>query len=298
MEIGFIGLGKMGTNMVERLILHDHKIVAFDLNKNAVKEAEKKGAIIAESINDFVSKLALPRIIWIMITAGDATEDVINSLLSILEKDDIVIDGGNSNYKDSIRRRELFKKYGIKFLDVGTSGGILGLKTGYCMMIGGDEETFKIAEPIFKSLAHENGYAYIGKSGSGHFVKMVHNGIEYALLQSYAEGFEIMKAKKEFNLDLAKISRLWNHGSIIHSRILELAADIFENNPELENIQGYVEDSGEGRWIVGESIEKNIPAPLITLSLFERFRSRQDISFSAKVIAVLRNKFGGHVLKE
>lgn len=297
MRIGFIGLGKMGANMVERLIKSGHEIVAFDLNKQAKKSVRKKGAKVAESLEDLVNQLDEPRHIWVMVPSGKPTEDTINSLASFLSKGDMVIDGGNSLYKDSMRRAEALKKKGISFLDVGTSGGIWGLKIGYCLMIGGKKSAFSKVEPIFKTLAPKGGYAYVGPSGAGHFVKMVHNGIEYALLQSYAEGFEIMEAKKEFKLNMEKIANLWNHGSVIRSWLLELAKEAFKRDSHLSSIRGFVEDSGEGRWTVAEAIAEDVPAPIITLSLLERFRSRQKESFSAKVIAALRNEFGGHSVK-
>ncbi len=298
MKIGFIGLGKMGGNMVQRLLNNRHEIVAFDRTAESVKKAEGKGAVGAGSLQDMVDKLKKPRVIWLMVPAGEATEKTISQITPLLEKGDILIDGGNSFYKDSMRRANDLKKAGIFFLDAGTSGGIWGLKIGYCMMIGGDKDIFDKLEPVFKSLAPENGYAHVGPHGTGHFVKMVHNGIEYAMLQGYAEGFEIMNAKKEFNLNLGEIAGLWNHGSVIRSWLLELAEKAFKKEPDLNSIRGYVEDSGEGRWTVEEAIEENVSAPVITLSLMQRFRSRQEESFSAKVIAALRNEFGGHAVKK
>ena len=298
MRAGFVGLGKMGMNMVQRLLRGNHEIVAYARTVEAVKKAGEKGAVRAESLRDMVDKLTAPRIIWIMVPAGNATEDTINRIAPLLEEGDIIIDGGNSFYKDSIRRSKELNKDGISFLDVGTSGGIWGLEIGYCMMVGGDKNVFDKVEPLLKTLAPENGYAYAGAHGSGHFVKMVHNGIEYAMLQAYAEGFEIMNAKKEFNLDLHKIAGLWNHGSVIRSWLLELAESAFKKDPELNSIRDYVEDSGEGRWTVAEAVEMDVPAPSITLSLLERLRSRQEESFSAKVIAALRNEFGGHEVKK
>ncbi len=298
MQIGFVGLGKMGMNMVQRLLNGGHEVVAYALTAESVKKVEGKGAIGADSLQDMVNKLKTPRVIWLMVPAGKATEQVINEILPFLKEEDILIDGGNSFYKDSMRRAEGLKKSRISFLDVGTSGGIWGLKIGYCMMIGGDKNVFDKVKPVVKTLAPENGYAHVGPHGAGHFVKMIHNGIEYAMLQGYAEGFEIMNAKKEFNLDIHKIANLWNHGSVIRSWLLELAESAFQKDPNLDSIRGYVEDSGEGRWTVAEAIEKNIPAPVITLSLLERFRSRQEESFSAKVIAALRNEFGGHGVKK
>ena len=298
MKIGMVGLGKMGSNMVERLLKDGHKIVAYDVSEKAREAIKEKGALVALSLDDLVKKLKTPRAVWIMVPAGKPTEETLDSLASILTKGDIIIDGGNSYYKDSMRRFEKLKENGISFLDAGTSGGIWGLEIGYCLMIGGEKDKFKHMEPIFKSLAPKDGYFYIGKSGSGHFVKMVHNGIEYALLQAYAEGFEVMEAKKEFALDLSNIAHLWNQGSVIRSWLLELSEDAFKKDPDLDSIKGYVEDSGEGRWTVAEAINENVPAPVITLSLLERFRSRQKESFSAKVIAALRNEFGGHAVKK
>lgn len=297
MRIGFIGLGKMGMNMVERLLNSGHEVIAYARTQDTVKKAEGKGAIGAKSLQDVLSKLKKPKIIWLMVPAGDATEETINNAASFLEEGDIVIDGGNSFYKDSIRRAEALAKRKISFIDAGTSGGIWGLKSGYCLMTGGDKDVFRSLEPIFRSLAPENGYAHVGPNGAGHFVKMVHNGIEYALLQGYAEGFEILHSKKEFNLNLQNIAHLWNQGSVIRSWLLELAENAFKNDPSLSSIKGFVEDSGEGRWTVAEAIDQDVPAPVITLSLLERFRSRQDESFSAKVIAALRNEFGGHGVK-
>ena len=294
MKIGFVGLGKMGMNMIQRLIEDGHEAVTYALSSDSVKKAEKKGAEGAGSLQDLIDKLDAPRIVWSMIPAGKPTEDTIKTLSEIMEPGDIIIDGGNSFYKDSMRRAEELSGKNISFIDVGTSGGIWGLEKGYCMMIGSAEDTFKKAEPLFKTLAPENGYAHVGPNGAGHYVKMVHNGIEYGMLQAYAEGFELLNAKKEFSLDMHKISNLWNQGSVVRSWLLELAESAFKNDPELRSIRGYVEDSGEGRWTIAEAIEQNVPAPVITLSLMERFHSRQDESFSAKVIAALRNEFGGH----
>jgi len=297
MKIGFIGLGKMGGNMVERLLNAGHEIVAYAQTSESVKKVQAKGAIGADSLRDIVNKLESPRVVWLMVPVGEV-EKIIDKINLFLEQGDILIDGGNSFYKDSVRRAEELKKKGIYFLDAGTSGGIWGLKAGYCMMIGGDKGIFEKLEPMFKTLSMENGYAHVGPSGAGHFVKMIHNGIEYALLEGYAEGFEIMNAKKEFNLDPYKIANLWNHGSVIRSWLLELAENIFKRDSKLHSINGYVEDSGEGRWTVAEAVEENVPAPIITLSLLQRFRSRQEESFSAKIIAALRNEFGGHEIKK
>jgi 6-phosphogluconate dehydrogenase len=298
MRIGFVGLGKMGGNMVQRLLKDNHEVVAYARTAETVKKIEEKGAIGARSLQDMVDKLRKPRVIWLMVPAGNATKETVNKLAPLMDKKDILIDGGNSFYKDSVQMAEKLGQKDISFLDIGTSGGIWGLTIGYCMMIGGDKEVFEKVEPILKSLAPPHGYAHVGPHGAGHFVKMVHNGIEYAMLQGYAEGFEIMKAKKEFNLDMRRISNLWNHGSVIRSWLLELAESAFEKDPSLETVRGFVEDSGEGRWTVAEAIEEDIPSPVITLSLLERFRSRQEESFSAKVIAALRNEFGGHAVKK
>ena len=297
MKIGFVGLGKMGMNMVERLIGGGHEVVAYARTEATVKKAEGKGAAGAVSLQAIAERLERPRVIWSMVPSGKATEETLRSLAETMEEGDILVDGGNSYYKDSMKTSEELAKKNIGFLDVGTSGGIWGLTEGYCMMIGGKNEVFNIVEPLLKTLAPEKGYEHVGPGGAGHFVKMVHNGIEYAMLQSYAEGFEIMNAKKDFDLDLHKISGLWNHGSVVRSWLLELAERAFEKESDLDSIRGYVEDSGEGRWTVAEAIELDVPAPTITLSLLERFRSRQDESFSAKVIAALRNEFGGHAVK-
>jgi 6-phosphogluconate dehydrogenase len=298
MKIGFVGLGKMGGRMVERLMHGGHEIVAYDPLEKALKEAASKGAVPASTLQEMVERLEPPRAIWIMVPSGKPTQDTIDAVSLILQDGDLVIDGGNSYYKDSIQRAAMLKEKDIAFLDAGTSGGVWGLEIGYCLMIGGENEAFSQVEPIFKTLAPKDGYARVGPSGAGHFVKMVHNGIEYALLQGYGEGFEIMHAKTEFNLDLKEIAHLWNQGSVIRSWLLELAENAFKKEPRLETIQDYVQDSGEGRWTVAEAMEQDVPAPLITLSLLERFRSRQEASFSAKVIAALRDEFGGHGVKK
>ena len=298
MKIGFVGLGRMGGNMVKRLLNKGHEIVAFAPHEESRKEVEKHGAQGAASLSELTAKISPPRVVWIMVPSGQVTEETIKSLMGLSQQGDILIDGGNSFYKDSMRRAELLRAKGIAFLDVGTSGGTWGLEKGYCLMIGGEKEIYERVEPLFKALGPEDGYAYMGPHGAGHFVKMVHNGIEYAMLQAYGEGFEIMHSKKDFNLDLRKISHLWNHGSVVRSWLLELAESAFQKEPHLDSIKGYVEDSGEGRWTVYEAIEQNVPAPGIALSLLERFHSRQGESFSAKVIAALRNEFGGHPIKK
>jgi len=298
MKIGFVGLGKMGGNMVKRLREKGHSIIAFDPGREAREEAQRIGAEVAVSLQELVEKLDQPRSVWLMVPAGQVTGEVINTLMPLLEKGDILIDGGNSFYRDSVARAALLKAMGISFLDAGTSGGIWGLSEGYCLMIGGEEDAFNRIEPALRDLAPEKGYAHVGPSGSGHFVKMVHNAIEYAMLEAYGEGFELMNARKEFGLDFAKISELWNHGSVIRSWLLELSVNVFRQDPSLESVRGYVEDTGEGRWAVLEAIDENVPAPAITLSLLQRFRSRQESSFSAKMIAALRGQFGGHEIKK
>ncbi len=298
MKAGFVGLGRMGGNMVTRLVKGGHEIVAYDPSEAARREAEQHGAKTSDTLQGIVRHLTPPRVIWLMVPSGRATQEVIDSLHPLLQKGDTLIDGGNSNYKDSISRAALLKEKDLSFLDAGTSGGIWGLEVGYCLMVGGEAQAFAKAEPLFSCLAPENGYAHVGPSGAGHFVKMVHNGIEYAMLEAYAEGFEIMNAKKEFGLDLGRISELWNHGSVVRSWLLELAVRAFREDPELASIAGYVEDTGEGRWTVIDAIESGVPVPNIALSLLQRFRSRQDESFSSKVIAALRNQFGGHAVKK
>ncbi len=297
MRIGFVGLGKMGGHMTERLIEGGHAVTVYDRDHEAVNAAVKKGAVAAPSLQALAADLTPPRTVWVMVPAGSITAEVIVSLSAHLEAGDIVIDGGNSNYHDSMRQAAELRKKGIHLLDAGTSGGIWGLKEGYCIMVGGEASAFKKAEPLFKTLAPEHGYAHVGPNGAGHFVKMVHNGIEYALLEAYGEGFELLSSKKEFKLDLLQIARLWNRGSVVRSWLLDLCVLAFEKDPSLDNVRGYVDDTGEGRWTVQEAIDQSIPAPAITLALLRRFASRQEESFSAKVIAALRNEFGGHAIK-
>jgi len=295
MDIGFAGLGRMGLNMVRRLLQGGHTPLAFDRNAEAVAEAAKHGAVAVADLRGFL-KMKAPRAVWVMVPAGPPTEQVIADLAGILERGDIVIDGGNSYYRDSLARHARLKERGIHFLDAGTSGGIWGLQVGYCLMVGGEPEPFAQLEPILRTLAPPDGYLHAGPPGAGHFSKMVHNGIEYGLMQAYAEGFEILRAS-EFGYDLKKISHLWNQGSVVRSWLLELAELAFEKDPDLQDIRGYVEDSGEGRWTVQEAMARNVPAPVITLSLQARFRSRQEESFQAKVLAALRAEFGGHAVK-
>ncbi|TMC66719.1 MAG: decarboxylating 6-phosphogluconate dehydrogenase [Chloroflexota bacterium] len=296
MQLGLIGLGRMGSGMTLRLLQGGHQVMVYDRVSEAGAALAGKGATVTGSLEDLGQKLKAPRILWLMIPAGPPVDDAIQRLSGTLSPGDVIIDGGNSNYKDSIRRAETLRSQQIEFLDVGVSGGIWGLKVGFNLMVGGNQAVFKQAEPIFQTLAPADGYAYVGSSGAGHYAKMVHNGIEYSMLQSYAEGFEILKAAP-FGFDLAQLARLWNHGSVIRSWLLELAQDAFERDPELSRIRGYVEDSGEGRWTLEEAIDHAVPAPALAMSLFMRYRSRQDDSFSAKVLAALRNEFGGHRVK-
>jgi 6-phosphogluconate dehydrogenase len=298
-ELGMIGLGRMGGNMAQRLLLGGHRVVTYDQSKEAVATSESKGAAGASSLEDLVGRLAQPRAVWVMVPAGQPTEDTIDSLIPFLSRGDAVLDGGNANYKDSMRRGEKLAQQGIDFMDVGTSGGIWGLTEGYSLMIGGKKEAFQRLEPIFQTLApgEDKGYSHVGPIGAGHFVKMVHNGVEYGLMQAYAEGFEIMEAKKEFDLDLHQIAETWRYGSVVRSWLLDLAAAALAEDSRLESLQAYVEDSGEGRWTVQESVELAVPAPVITLSLQQRFRSRQHQPFGARLLAALRNQFGGHVVR-
>ncbi len=297
MRIGFIGLGRMGANMVRRLMLDDHKVVVYNRTPEKTKEIEAEGATASFSIEELVGKLKKPRAVWVMVPAGDATEAQIEELLEHLEPGDTIIDGGNTNFHDDVRRYESLKAKEIHYVDAGTSGGIWGLEVGYCLMVGGDGEAVTPLEPIFLSLAPKGGYLHVGSPGAGHYVKMVHNGIEYGLMQAYAEGFEILHAS-DHDLDLAGISELWMHGSVVRSWLLELAGRAFRaNGQDLAELKGWVADSGEGRWTVQEAIDRDVPAPIITLSLLMRFRSRQDDSYGAKVLAALRNEFGGHAVK-
>ncbi len=295
MELGFVGLGRMGSAMVKRLLRGGHRVVVYNRSEEKVKEMVKEGADGASSLAEMVGMLKQPRVVWLMVPAGEATEKTYQDVLALLSSGDTIIEGGNALYKDSIRRAKTAAEKGCYFLDAGTSGGIWGLENGYCLMVGGDEEAFRVAEPIFRSLAPEGGYARVGESGAGHFLKMVHNGIEYGLLQAYAEGFELLQSSP-FKPDLAKIAALWNKGSVVRSWLLELAERALEKEPDLAGIRGYVEDSGEGRWFAKEAVDLGVPAPVITLSLQARFLSRQEDSFAAKWIAALRQEFGGHKL--
>ena len=298
MQLAMIGLGRMGGNMTERLMRDGHKVIVFDRSADVVRKYAKIGAIGADSLTEVVGKLVAPRVVWIMVPAGKPVDDSIAALLPGLSGGDVIIDGGNSNFHDTMRRAADLAPKGIHLVDSGTSGGIWGLENGYCLMIGGSPEGFALCEPIFKSLAQPDGYAHVGPSGSGHYVKMVHNGIEYGALQAFAEGYEILHASRDFKLDLHQIASVWNHGSVVRSWVNELAEIAFARDPDLEALKGYVEDSGEGRWTVQEAIDLDVPAPVITLSLLVRLRSRQSDSFGARVIAALRNEFGGHAVKK
>ena len=287
MNLGMVGLGRMGANMTERLREHDHTVETY---------ARTNPERTANSLVELASKLPQPRVVWLMIPAGEATENAFQTLLPLLEMGDVIVDGGNSNFRDSQRRCEEAKKRGVAFLDAGVSGGIWGLKEGYCVMVGGDAAAYKQITPFLEDLTEPGGHAHIGPSGSGHFVKMVHNGIEYGMMQSLAEGFEIIQAS-EFNPNLHKVAALWQHGSVVRSWLLDLLVLALQEDPGLEKIRGYVDDSGEGRWTVFNAIDESVPAPAITMALFARFASRQDESFAAKVNTALRNQFGGHAVK-
>lgn len=297
MQIGMVGLGRMGANMTLRLLRGGHEVVAFDVNQDAVAKSASEGATAAGSLEELVDKLDPPRAVWVMVPAGPITAGTIESLGGLLSDGDAVIDGGNSRYTDSLAHADQLRARGISFVDAGTSGGVWGLEEGYCLMIGAEEETFARLEPAFATLAPENGYARVGEPGAGHFTKMVHNGIEYGLLQAYGEGFELLH-RSDFDLDLGQIAQVWRHGSVVRSWLLDLLASALTKEPDLKSVTDYVEDSGEGRWTVETAIDNAVPAPTIALSLFARFASRQDESFSAKIIAALRREFGGHAVKE
>ena len=297
MELGIIGLGKMGMNMAVRLTRRGHAIVGTARSAPTLEQLEKAGGKAVVDVRALVTALKTPCIVWVMVPAGDTTDQVLASLPPLLSKGDLVIDGGNSNYSDSMRHGAEMKGRGIGFMDAGTSGGIWGLEKGYCLMVGGEAGDFRRAEPIFKDLAPPDGYLHTGPVGSGHFSKMIHNGIEYGMMQAYGEGFEIL-ARSRFPYDLEAVAHLWNQGSVVRSWLLELAERAFARDPRLEGIRDYVEDSGEGRWTVKEAIDLDVPAPVLTLSLLSRFVSRQEESFSAKVAAALRKEFGGHAVKK
>ena len=295
MDIAIVGLGRMGANMAQRLLNGGHRVVANNRSPEPIDELAAKGAVPAYTLEDVVRELPQPRVVWLMVPAGKPVDDQIDTLLPLLAKGDLIIDGGNSRYTDSITRAERVEATGVHFMDAGTSGGVWGLQVGYCLMVGGTPEAFTLVEPALKTLAPPDGYLHAGTHGAGHYVKMIHNGIEYGLMQAYAEGFEILE-KSRYDLDLRAIAHLWNQGSVVRSWLLELAERAFEEDPRLDTIRGYVNDSGEGRWTVFESIDLDVAAPVIYLSLAARFLSRQDDTFSNKVLAALRNQFGGHAV--
>ena len=298
MQLAMIGLGRMGGNMSERLLRDGHAVVVYDRDPATVGRYEAVGAAAAKDLADVVRQLSAPRVVWIMVPAGAPTDETIEALAGAMSPGDVIIDGGNSNFKETAARGEHLAQRGLALIDCGTSGGVWGLENGYCLMVGGEENAVRRCEPIFRSLAQEGGYAYVGPSGAGHYVKMVHNGIEYALMQGYGEGYEILASSKRYpNLDLAAIAELWQHGSVVRSWLNELAVNAFQKDPRLSKLKGYVSDSGEGRWTVQEAIDLDVPAPTITLSLLARLRSRQEDSLGAKVLAALRNEFGGHAVK-
>ena len=300
MQIGMIGLGKMGANMTTRLVNGGHQVVVTDRKPEAVEAASAGGAVAAKSLGELVEKLDTTRAVWVMVPSGAPTESVLGDLAERLDKGDLVVDGGNSNYQETMKRGELLRERGIDFVDVGTSGGVWGLAEGYSMMVGGDESAVERLRPILETLAPapERGWGRVGPSGAGHFVKMIHNGIEYGMMQAYAEGFEIMKRKDELELDVHQIAEIWRHGSVVRSWLLDLTARALEEDQNLTDIKGWVADSGEGRWTVAEAIDLDVPAPVITMSLLMRFVSRQDDSYAAKLLAAMRNQFGGHALQK
>lgn len=299
MKLAMIGLGRMGMNMARRLLQGTHEVVAYNRTPQKTRKLVIEGAQGAYTLEEVAQRLPAPRIVWLMLPAGGIVDQHIEQFVEILSPNDIIIDGGNSNYKDDIRRAPKLAARGIQYMDAGVSGGVWGLKVGYCTMVGGQRGTFEYLEPIFKTLAPPDGYLYCGPSGAGHFVKMVHNGIEYGLMQAYAEGFEIMEASNySKHFDYRQIADLWNRGSVIRSWLLELLADAFGEDPRLDDIRGYVEDSGEGRWTVEQAIDTKVPAEVITLSLLRRFRSRQTNTFTDRVLAALRREFGGHAVKK
>jgi 6-phosphogluconate dehydrogenase len=296
MDIGFIGLGKMGLNMVTRLQRSGHQVTAYDRSADALANAAAAGCIGASSLADLVQRLKPPRAVWIMVPSGPPTEETVQAVAAVLSPGDVIIDGGNTRFHDDVRRSKELALKRLEYIDAGTSGGIWGLQNGYCLMIGGPKEAVDRLAPIFASLAPPNGWAHVGAAGAGHYVKMVHNGIEYSLMQGYAEGFELM-SKSEYGLDLPRIADLWMHASVVRSWLLELAAAALKEDPKLERLKGYVQDSGEGRWMVADAIDKDVPVPTLTAALFTRFRSRQVESFAEKMLAALRNAFGGHAVK-
>jgi len=300
MELGMVGLGRMGANMVQRLLRGGHKVTGFDPNADARKAVEGAGAGSAASLHDLVKALPAPRAIWLMVPAGKITDETVDALLPLLDEGDTVIDGGNSNYKDTLRRAAAYTAKNIGYVDCGTSGGIWGLKEGYSLMIGGDERAVDALRPLFETLAPapDRGWGRVGPVGAGHFTKMVHNGIEYGLMQAYAEGFSILEHKKEFALDLHQIGEIWRQGSVVRSWLLDLLSDALGKNPSMQGIAPYVADSGEGRWTLSEAIDLDVPAPVIALSLIARLRSRDADSFADKLLSAMRNEFGGHPIRK
>ena len=296
MEIGFVGLGRMGLNMTRRLLKAGHRVVGYNRTPEPISEAKQHGALGAASLEELITALAPPRVVWAMIPAGAPVDDLIERATPKLARGDVLVDGGNSNYRDSRRRADRLSAAGIQFVDCGTSGGIWGLELGYCMMLGGDTKAIATLKPALDSLAPKDGWLHVGPSGAGHFAKMIHNGIEYGMMQAYAEGFELLQAS-DYSYDLSQVAHLWNQGSVVRSWLLELAERAFDKDPKLERIRGYVDDSGEGRWTVQEAIDRGVPAPVLALSLFRRFRSRQEDAFSDRVLAALRAEFGGHAVK-
>ncbi|WP_413935238.1 phosphogluconate dehydrogenase (NAD(+)-dependent, decarboxylating) [Nitrospira sp. BLG_1] len=296
MELGFVGLGKMGMNMVIRLRRDQHRVVVYDRSNDLIHQAEGHGCVGSTSLADLVSKLSAPRAVWIMVPSGAPTEETVQAVAALLKPGDTIIDGGNTRFHDDVRRAAILKPQGIHYVDAGTSGGIWGLKVGYCLMVGGEEAAVQRLAPLFKTLAPDNGWAHVGAVGAGHYVKMVHNGIEYSMMQGYAEGFELM-SKSEYKLDLGRVADLWMHGSVVRSWLLELAVGALKQDPKLDQLKGYVQDSGEGRWMIADAIEKDVPVPTLTTALFTRFRSRQEQSFAEKMLAALRNAFGGHAVR-
>ncbi len=296
MNIGLIGLGKMGYNLALNLIEHKHNVVAFDVNKETVNKISAEGAMVAASIPELVEKLTGPKIVWLMVPSGPITQQVMEELKDLLDGGDIVIDGGNSHYKDSIRRGKELSEKGIYFFDAGTSGGMAGAREGACMMIGGEKAIFDYIEPIFRDISVENGYLYAGKSGSGHFLKMIHNGIEYGMMQAIAEGFEVLE-KSDFDYDYEKVARVWNNGSVIRSWLMELTENAFSKDPKLESIKGVMHSSGEGKWTIETALELQTATPVTALALMMRYRSLEEDTFTGKVVAALRNEFGGHAVE-
>ena len=300
MQLGMIGLGRMGANMTRRLLAGGHELVVFDRSAEAVSAAEQEGATAAASPADLVAKLQAPRAVWVMVPSGDPTEETVAELAGLLAPGDTVIDGGNSNYRETVRRGQELQAKDLHFVDVGTSGGVWGLKEGYSLMIGGDDEAVGRLTPLFETLAPaaDLGWGHVGPSGAGHFTKMVHNGIEYGMMQAFAEGFSIMKHKEEFGLDLHRIAEIWRHGSVVRSWLLDLTADALAGDQDLSEIEPYVSDSGEGRWTVAEAIDLDVPAPVITHSLIARLRSRDNESYADRMLSAMRNQFGGHAIKK